>query len=207
MSTAAANQTKQQILDVAEELFATHGFTGTTLRAIVGAAGVNLAAVHYHFGSKEELLCAVVKRRAQPVVARQLQCLAELEAVGKPVTVEAILTAFFEPCLQLFYQKASRRTIAAQFMGRCRVEPEPVQTIASAEFSESQAAFLDILQRVLPDQTRSQLLWKFDLLVAVLIRVQTEAGKPGALLRSSEPDDVQQAINQLVRFLTPGMRA
>ena len=59
--------TKQRILDVAERLFATRGFHATSLRAITRAAEVNLAAVNYHFGSKDALLEAVMLRRLGPL--------------------------------------------------------------------------------------------------------------------------------------------
>ena len=59
--------TKERILDSAEHLFARNGFRGTSLRAITGTAGVNLAAVNYHFGTKEALLEAVLERRLIPL--------------------------------------------------------------------------------------------------------------------------------------------
>ena len=59
--------TKQRILDAAESLFMEHGFEATSLRSITAAAGVNLAAVNYHFGSKEELFQAVLTRRLDPM--------------------------------------------------------------------------------------------------------------------------------------------
>jgi hypothetical protein len=75
------------------------------------------------------------------------------------------------------------------------------------EFAASMAAFLDVFQRVLPEQSRSQLAWKFDLVIAALIRVQSEAGQPLALLQRTDPESVQVAIAQLVKFLSPGMRS
>jgi hypothetical protein len=92
-------------------------------------------------------------------------------------------------------------------MGRCRTEPEPIQSIAKEEFAVATEAFLDVLQRVLPEQSRSQLRWKFDLVIASLIRVLTEAGQPYALLKSNTLDDIQHTTEQLVRFLSPGMRS
>ena len=58
--------TKERILDAAEQLFGEHGPSDTSLRAITAAAGVNLAAVNYHFGSKEKLIEAVLSRRLEP---------------------------------------------------------------------------------------------------------------------------------------------
>ncbi|MDY7020508.1 MAG: TetR/AcrR family transcriptional regulator, partial [Cyanobacteriota bacterium] len=63
-STDSKNDTKEQILNAAERHFALFGFAGTSLRAVTREANVNLAAVHYHFGSKEELFKAVVRRVA-----------------------------------------------------------------------------------------------------------------------------------------------
>lgn len=201
------SDTKEQIISVAERLFAERGFASTTLRNVVSEAGVNLAAVHYHFGSKEELFRAVVARFARPVVKQELALLEKLQAGHKVPSVEAILTALLKPCLEILTQDKDALLVRAQFMGRCRTEPEPIKSIAAGEFAMSTEAFLDALQRALPDQSRSQLYWKLDLVIAALIRVQTEAGQQAALLQSTDPKDIQNAIEQLVKFLSPGMRA
>src|SRR5947208_16884641 len=65
--TRGAAATKERILDSAESLFMEHGFEATSLRSITAAAAVNLAAVNYHFGSKEELFQAVLTRRLDPM--------------------------------------------------------------------------------------------------------------------------------------------
>ncbi len=203
----STTDTKEQIINVAERLFAEHGFAGTTLRNVVSEAGVNLAAVHYHFGSKEELYRAVVARFARPIVDRELALLEELKAAHELPSVEAILTAMLEPNLEILSQDRDILLIRAKFMGRCRTEPEPIQSIANQEFVVAMAAYLDVLQRVLPEQSRSQLSWKFDLVIAALIRVLTEAGKPYGLLKSNSPEDIRSTTQQLVRFLSPGMRS
>src|SRR5688572_32520929 len=73
------NATKTKILDTAEALFMTHGFEATSLRSITASAGVNLAAVNYHFGSKEELFEAVLTRRLDPMNQRRVDLLTALE--------------------------------------------------------------------------------------------------------------------------------
>jgi AcrR family transcriptional regulator len=88
---SSSTETKDQILTVAERLFAECGFAGTTLRTVVSEAGVNLAAVHYHFGSKEELFRAVVARFARPIVEQELQLLSELKARKELPSVEYCL--------------------------------------------------------------------------------------------------------------------
>src|SRR5438477_11014004 len=91
--------TTERIMDAAERLFADHGFEGTSIRDIVDAAKVNLAAVHYHFRSKEALLEAVLTRRISLVNDARLQRLAAAEAAAAPElpSVEDLLRAFILP--------------------------------------------------------------------------------------------------------------
>src|SRR5215813_8628147 len=71
--------TKQKILDTAERLFGEHGYAATPLRQVIVEAEVNVAAVHYHFGSKEDLLDAVVTRKAGPLTQARLERLERAE--------------------------------------------------------------------------------------------------------------------------------
>src|ERR1700722_15427950 len=92
-------ETQDKILDTAERLFGDQGYAGTSLRQIIAEAGVNLAAIHYHFGSKEELLDQVVLRKAGPVNERRLVELARVEAeagVNGP-DLDDLLRAFLKP--------------------------------------------------------------------------------------------------------------
>lgn len=209
MGSDTKPNTKVQLLDAAERAIAERGYAGTTLRNIASEADANLAAVHYHFGSKEELFRAVVARIARPVVERQLELLSALQpqAGAEAPAVEAILDAFVRPVLEFVTGDERTSVTRAQFMGRCRVEPGAVQSIANQEFSASEQACLDALQRALPDRSRSQLIWKLDLVVAALIRVQSEAGKPQALLQSKHPEDIRETLTHLVHFLSAGMRS
>src|SRR5690242_20430093 len=88
--------TKHKILESAERLIAEQGYNATSLRQVIGEAGVNLAAVHYHFGSKEELLDALVMRKAGPVNVKRLALLDAIveETAGSPAPVEKVLEAF-----------------------------------------------------------------------------------------------------------------
>src|ERR1700733_11527746 len=95
-------ETQDKILDTAERLFGDQGYAGTSLRQIIAEAGVNLAAIHYHFGSKEELLDHLVLRKAGPANAERLALLDqyEAEAGSAPVPVEKLLKAFLEVPMQ-----------------------------------------------------------------------------------------------------------
>ena len=149
----------------------------------------------------------MVKQFARPIVEQELALLKQLQAGGRVPSVDAILTALFKPGLEFLAQDKEFLFVHTQFMGRCWTEPEPLKSIVEEEFSASIEAFLDVLQRALPDRSRAQLAWKFDLVIATLTRVQSEAGQPLALIQSTDPEAIQSAIEQLVKFLSPGMRS
>ena len=207
MTSHSSKDTKEKILDVAERLFAENGFAGTSLRNIIGEAEVNLSAVNYHYGSKEELFRAVVARIAKSVVKGQLERLAQCEANKDNPSVEDILEAFIAPPLQIVLSSGERSTYCARFMGRCRVEPDSIRNIAEEEFHGSQKAFLDAFGRALPDFSRNELAWKLDLVIAVLVRTLSEAKKPNALIQNTSPEHLQAVALKLVGFLASGLRS
>lgn len=207
MASASSANTPTQILDAAERLFADQGFGATSLRSIIHAADVNLAAVHYHFGSKEKLIVATVQRMAEPIVKAQVERLAAIEAEESPLSIEGILRAFFAPPLEVIYQaQGERGLVQARFMGRCRTEPT-VGPMAEQEFVASQQAFMAAFQQALPEHSESELKWKLDLIIAMLIRVLCAANQPGAMLQGNSSEEITRVIGQLVRFATPAMKA
>ena len=90
--------TKKKLLDTAEKLFGEKGFEATSLRDITTEAQVNLAAVNYHFQSKDSLIDAVIQRRIAPVNCRRLKM---LDAAGPDATVEQIVGAFLAPLFEM----------------------------------------------------------------------------------------------------------
>ena len=99
------HETRTRILDAAEELFMQHGFEGTSMRLITAKAGVNLAAVNYHFGSKHALVEAVFRRRLDPMNVARLAELEKLEAEDRASSPEAIIRAFITPGLRLLEER------------------------------------------------------------------------------------------------------
>ncbi|MGD1807829.1 TetR/AcrR family transcriptional regulator [Dapis sp. BLCC M126] len=199
--------TKEQILNAAEKLFASLGFAGTSLRAIIREADVNLAAIHYHFGSKEELFSAVVRRVAQPIVEEQLRQLTILEESNNLPSVPEIFTAFITPPLQMIQQGSEECRIHAQFMGRCRAEPYPVQKLAEQEFRNSQQRFLYILTKVLPHQSPTELKWKLDLVVAMLVRTLNQMEQSEIFSEDNLVEDIDELVQRLVTFISYGISA
>ena len=122
-----AGATKERILDAAEALFMEHGFEATSLRAITAAADVNLAAVNYHFGTKEELFEAVLTRRLDPMNEQRIVLLNRLEAKAAPapLSCDRILLALFVPALRLARDPARGGKNFLRLLGRAYADPAP----------------------------------------------------------------------------------
>src|ERR1700716_954807 len=114
--------TKAAVLGAAERLFALNGFQNVSVRDITAEAGVNLASVNYHFGTKDALLFEIFRRRTSELNRERARMLHEANARhdGKP-TVREILRAYFEPALR-WSQPQSGREVSVQFIIRARSE-------------------------------------------------------------------------------------
>ena len=114
-----ASGTRERILSAAENLFAADGFETVSLRDITGAAGANVAAVNYHFGSKERLIDAVVERHVVPINHERLKLLDRLEVSHAEgvIPIEEILRAFLSPVLR----QISSGKMSEELFGKFRV--------------------------------------------------------------------------------------
>src|ERR1051326_3565727 len=154
--------TTERILDAAERLFADHGFEGTSIRDIVDSAKVNLAAIHYHFRSKEALLEAVLTRRISIVNDARLERLEAAEAAAAPhsPSVEEILLAFIAPTVEFAQRNESGATFV-QLMSRMFTEPRfSLANFLGRKFGQTINRFCNALIRALPDVPREVVLWR-----------------------------------------------
>lgn len=206
----ARTDTKERILGAAERLFAAHGFAGTSLRAVTREAGVNLAAVHYHFGTKEDLLRAVLDRVVVPVNRERLERLGRLEAGSgdEPLSVEGILEAFLAPSLRSVRDLGERGVIITRFLGRSYTEPsELVQRLAREQFGEVERRFTEALGRALPHLPEAELHRRFTFVVGVLTFILADVGRTGEYADDLSDVDGMVAFLGLVAFLAAGLRA
>lgn len=202
-----ARDTKERILDVAEALFAENGYSGTSLRAVTAAAGTNLASVNYHFGSKRALLRAVFERLGGPANSERLALLDHLEARSAPPTLEDILRAFLTPALRVIVDLGARGQTATRFLGRIAADPAvDVQEMIAEEFQVVGERFLAALARALPEIDEDELLWRFKLMVGVLIYVQADEHWKSDLPLNPKPGDVEIIRERTITFLAQGLR-
>ncbi|GAB4183531.1 MAG: TetR/AcrR family transcriptional regulator [Geothermobacteraceae bacterium] len=164
--------TKQRILDAAERLFATDGFHATSMRMITGLAAVNLAAINYHFGSKEELLAAVIDRRLVPLNAERNRLLEEELArarrQGRRPFVRELMRAMVAPTVALRGQGEGPEHFIT-LVGRILADP---QGIGRDLFIERMGPFLgrlyQALQQALPEADPDLLLWRLHFAIGAL---------------------------------------
>jgi AcrR family transcriptional regulator len=196
------NETKQRILKTAERLFGENGYDATSLRQIIAEAGVNLAAIHYHFGSKEELLDELILRKAGPVnedrIARLERVVAE--AGSRPPAVEKVLEAFLEPMASA----AEQNPQFVRVMGRLHAEGL-LPKIAEQHFQPVIARFRAAMQRALPELPEQEFLWRLHFMIGAM--AHSMCGSPDFTGVDSGHGDFHTRIDRLVAFLSGGFRA
>jgi AcrR family transcriptional regulator len=194
--------TKEKILDTAERLIGEQGYAATSLRQIIADAGVNLAAVHYHFGSKEELLDAVVTRKVTPVNEARIARLdrVEAEAGSKPPDVKKVLECFFLPTVEV----ASQNPGFVRLMGQMHAEGM-MPLIAAKHFQAIGLRFVAALRRAVPELPQEELMWRVHFMVGAMAHTMCRA--PIFPEMAGEASDIGLRMRRLVTFLGAGFRA
>lgn len=194
--------TKEKILDTAERLIGEQGYAATSLRQIIAEAGVNLAAVHYHFGSKENLLDAVVVRKVSPVNEARIARLERVEAeAGRgPVEVEKVLESFLLPTVDV----ASRNPGFVRLMGQMLAEGMMPQ-IVEKHFHATGLRFVTALRHAVPELPPEELMWRVHFMVGAMAHTMCRA--PIFPQLAGDASDMESRMRRLVTFLSAGFRA
>jgi AcrR family transcriptional regulator len=212
LNAQAPVATKARILDAAETLFMEHGFEATSLRLITAAASVNLAAVNYHFGSKEELFQAVLTRRLDPMNLARMALLDRYEGEATPglVPCERILAALFVPALALARDPQRGGSNFLRLLGRAYADPAPfIRQFLSQQYAPMIARFKDAFARALPHLPRKELSWRLHFIMGALsyTLAGTDALKIIAELNPVAADNDEILLRRLAPFLLAGLTA
>lgn len=198
--------TKDRILGAAEELFAMHGFVGTSLRQVTSHADVNIAAVNYHFGSKENLVNEVFRRRMDDMSTRRLTLLRAAEQ-EHPGELEPILSAFVEPALALAQDRQGGGAFIRVIARAYAEKNDGLRKFLSEQYGHVLRAFGKAIAGCVPTLTKEQLYWRLDFLAGSLTYAMADFGlikrPPGV----SEAQHRQRAADELIRFASAGLKA
>src|SRR5215470_1873715 len=207
-----SSATQEKILDSAEELFMEHGFEATSLRQITAAADVNLAAVNYHFGSKEELFQSVLTRRLDPMNQERLALLTRLEATAAPhaLSCEKILLALFVPALRLARDPARGGKNFLRLLGRAYADPAPfIRQFLAEQYADMIGRFKAAFGRALPDLPKKELSWRLHFIMGALsyTLAATDALRLIAELTPAEDANDELLLRRLAPFLLAGLQS
>ena len=208
MTVREGSGTRERILDAAQELFGERGLEGTSLRAVTAAAGVNLAAVNYHFGSKEELFRAVIRRVMGPVTGEHRRLVEEMGS--REVSVEELLRAFVGPFVGMI--SGQRDLSVARLVSRILTDPdEEIRRRTLEQTAETDAMYLEAFGRALPHLSGDELLWRFYAVLGTL--VFQLIGASAVARATDEPRfgtpgwGVEEVTARTVAFLAAGLKA
>lgn len=204
--------TKTRILDAAEQLFMEHGFEATSLRQLTTAAGVNLAAVNYHFGAKEVLFEAVLTRRLDPMNQERIDLLDRLEreAGGKPLECERVISAMLVPALRVARDERRGGKNFLRLLGRAYADPAPfIRQFLSAQYAGMIARYKEAFLGALPHLTRQELTWRLHFVMGALsyTLAGTDALKLIAQVSPADKDNDELLLQRLAPFLVAGLKA
>jgi AcrR family transcriptional regulator len=203
------HETRTRILDAAEELFMLQGFGGTSMRLLTSKAGVNLAAVNYHFGSKDALIEAVFRRRLDPMNVARIAALEALEATGTP-DADAIIRAFVGASLRMLEDAKGGGRNFIRLLGRTYTEPaKGIRQLIGQMYAPTMQRYKAALERALPQMPREELVWRMHFMFGTLAYTLA-ATDTVQLIAGSKPEDRYDARlleDRLTAFLASGLNA
>lgn len=217
MSVEETQDTKVRLLDAAEELLASQGIGHTSLRQITEKAGVNLALVKYHFGSKEELVAATLQRRLEPINALRLRLLSELEQLhpSGPLPLEGVLTALIKPVVELGLTGGAAGRRFLKLFGRIFSEPASAMNLMRKQMGPMIKHFDAAFERALPGMSDMDMGWRKIatlgvvqhslLMFSMMDELPLHLRLPIKLLKGTPKPDL--VLRQLVSFCAAGMCA
>ncbi len=203
--------TRERILETAEQLFAECGFEATTLRHITREAGVNLAAVNYHFGSKEGLLKELLNNRIVPMNANRRALLEKyrFQSSHGVAPLERIYEAFLRPFFNIGAPGGDSDGLFLRMLGRISSEkPGFMEDLYQEHFKDIQELFVEAIGEARPELEREELYWKFHFALSLMLTSMTQRQR---LKFSSQgycnPDDIESLIEHLINFICAGFRS
>ncbi|CAM3880798.1 TetR/AcrR family transcriptional regulator [Rheinheimera salexigens] len=207
---SSKQSTQQKILDAAQSLFAETGFNGTSLRQITSLAEVNLAAVNYHFGSKKELIQAVLQRYLVTLMPRLDSEFSALLAAESPAPLDKVLSVFVRPLLELNQVYPNGTRLFLQLLGRGYTDVQGhLRWFFNQNYGRVLSQLTKLMQQACPNLPPSELFWRlhFSLGTIVFTMASNEALTEIAEADYKEVIDIEGVILRLLPYLTAAIAA
>jgi AcrR family transcriptional regulator len=202
--------TKDSILDAAERLFAERGFDATSLRAITSTAGVNLAAVNYHFQSKEKLVQALFLRTLGRLNRRRMEMmdLYEVEYGQKPIPLEKLVNVFIEPMFDSPADHPDGRNTFGILIGRMYSSPRSsLDNILLADIRNFAERFENAIRKTLPDIPLEDLFWRTFFALGSAVHTLASTHILQQISRGlCDSQDREAALRKLTAFIVAGLK-
>ncbi|HTP62017.1 MAG TPA: TetR/AcrR family transcriptional regulator [Burkholderiales bacterium] len=213
-SVKPPHETRTRILDAAEELFMLHGFEATSMRQLTAKAGANLAAVNYHFGSKDALIEAVFRRRLDVMNAARIAELDRLEKQekdgGRVPTPQQIIGAFVGASLRMIEDAKGGGRNFIRLLGRTYTDPQKnIRSLIGQLYAPAMERFKAAFERALPQMPRDELIWRMHFMFGTLAYTLA-ATDTVQLIAGCKPEDRYDAgllEARLSAFLQAGLLA
>ena len=203
--------TKENLLDSAEKLFSRKGFAATSVRQITADAKVNLAALNYHFGTKQKLISAVFSRRIGPLNIERIQLLEgySLEADDGMPSLQYSVKALVGPALRLSHDPDRGGKEFMHLMGRAFSDPgEGLDEIVMQQFAPLAKIFLPVLRNHLVDLDAEEFFWRVHFMIGAMAYTMAAPHRLTFLSQGlCSMEDPEEAIEQLVNFIVAGLLA
>lgn len=203
------DETRERILDAAEELFAAHGFHGASMRDVAEAMGCGIALVTYHFGTKDVLFSTVIKRRAAYMAHERILALdnARVRAKGKPVPVEDIVSGYVWPFVERSAAGGKGWKNYSLFIARHANSPEFAKIIGE-HYDPVARQYVNELERTFPSMPHTDLYYAFSFMVGAMVSIVAEPGRVENLSSGQiKASDVEAAFKRMLPFFSAGFKA
>lgn len=203
--------TRDRILAAAERLFSHQGLERATIRGIAAEAGVNIAAVNYHFGSKEALERETFRMLAERVNRDRLDRLQHCldDAGSRSPRLEDLVAALIGPYLE---GNGLKPGLVPQLILLLSMPgaSQKSQRVVGTAFDEVAARFVEAFGRALPGVPKAELWWRYDLAIGAIVYTVAKGagGRRLARLSGGIADTTRhgELLQHLVAFVSAGLR-
>ncbi|MGB3623376.1 TetR/AcrR family transcriptional regulator [Ketobacter sp. MCCC 1A13808] len=205
----AQKETVERILDAAEVLFAERGFSETSLRTITSTAGVNLAAVNYHFGSKKALIQAVFERFLEPLVVEINRRLSALESDPESISVDSLLEVLSASIYEVHGRSTNRATIFLRLLGLAYTQSQAhLRSYIATRYGEVFQRYGNLLKPALPGTTPQELFWHthFALGTAIFTMSNVDALRAMSENDTGKRGSIDFIVSKLTSFMAAGLK-